>query len=122
MRASPVAKVRYITLTQGFRTVVDDEDYERFSRLSWYVSGPSLSGVRYAVHALPRWPYTVSLHREILEMPSNKTFRPYDVLVHHINGDGLDNRRANLAVVTRSQHSRLHAKSSADHTAERKGD
>lgn len=32
------------------------------------------------------------------------------IVVHHVNGDKDDNRRANLRVMSRGLHSRLHAK------------
>ena len=32
------------------------------------------------------------------------------MVVHHINGDRIDNRLSNLRIMTRSLHSKLHAK------------
>jgi hypothetical protein len=42
-------------------------------------------------------PKTIYLHRLIM-LPDN------DLVIDHINGDGLDNRRKNLRIVTKSQN------------------
>lgn len=41
--------------------------------------------------------------------PSEPRFLPRGVAVHHIDGDHLNNDRSNLAVMTHSEHHRLHA-------------
>lgn len=46
-------------------------------------------------------------HRLIMEAHLNRKLGP-DEVVHHINGDKLDNRLENLKVMTRSEHSRFH--------------
>jgi len=33
-----------------------------------------------------------------------------NIIVHHKDGDKLNNKRSNLVIMTRSKHSRLHAK------------
>lgn len=38
-------------------------------------------------------------------------------MVHHINGDGLDNRRCNLAVVTNSQNQAAHRRTNTEWTS-----
>jgi hypothetical protein len=49
---------------------------------------------------------TVSLHRYIVEKLLGRLLLPGEV-VHHINGDKLDNRPENLKVMDASEHSRL---------------
>lgn len=94
--------VARITLTQGYTALVDDEDVERVLACgSWHVSIET--GGVYAVHTqrIPGTRKTVSvrLHRFIMNAPDESD-------VDHINGDGLDNRRANLRLCTDSENQR----------------
>ena len=57
-------------------------------------------------HADPSTGY-VREHRLIVEQSIGRYLTPEEV-VHHINGDKSDNRIGNLAVMSASEHSRLH--------------
>lgn len=89
---------RLIPLTRGKFAIVDPEDFEKLSQYKWqaYRAGRTF----YAKHA--KWvngkTKTVSLHREIMQ-PSK------DLMVDHINHNGLDNRRANLRLASPLQNS-----------------
>jgi len=95
-----------IPLTRGMVTIVDDEDFETLSHSKWRASrdrntfyaertvyGSGGSGIHERVH------------RVVL---SRKIGRPLlaSEFVDHENGDGLDNRRANLRLATNSQNQR----------------
>ena len=84
--------MKLIILTQGYSTVVDDEDYEELSKYKWtYNHNYAVRGIKNNSTKSKRT--LISMHRTILQ-PSN------DLDVDHINGNGLDNRRSNLRVCT----------------------
>lgn len=68
--------------------LVDEEDFEKLNQWKWYYN----TGC--AVRGYPR---RILMHREIMGNPVGKE-------VDHINMNRLDNRRANLRIVTRSQN------------------
>jgi hypothetical protein len=89
---------RTITLTQGKAAIVDDVDYDRLAHLRWYAD--KVRNIWYARHARTGAERQRSflMHRLILGAPAGME-------VDHRNGDGLDNRRANLRLCTRAQNS-----------------
>jgi len=99
--------MRRLQLTQGYFAIVDDDDYERLSRYNWYArkSGNAV----YASRCIRRngIKTTLSLHCEILgKIPG--------LVIDHINGDGLDNRKENLRHVTTRQNAQnRHAEKSS---------
>lgn len=81
---------REIPLTRERFAIVDDADYETLAQHLWHYmtvgyAGRDEDGRR------------VLMHRAILNAPDG-------LQVDHINHDGLDNRRANLRLVTRAQN------------------
>lgn len=97
--------VAYVPLTMGYEAIIDAEDVEWVQRDNWRASierraDCSLRTV-YALrtdrsNGIKR---TLALHREILKPPPG-------LQVDHINGNGLDNRRANLRIATPAQNAR----------------
>lgn len=85
-----------IPLTRGLFALADAEDAEMLAQYSW-----SCSGGRH-VHAAARDIHAkgkhVKMHRVVMGA------KPGDI-VDHINGDPLDNRKANLRLVTAAQNS-----------------
>ena len=53
------------------------------------------------------WKGSQYLHRYLIEQHLGRKLRT-DEVVHHINGDTLDNRIENLKLMTKSEHTRLH--------------
>lgn len=85
--------VRRMGLTRGFYTVVDSADYDRLGGYTY-----RLTTWGYVKRHLPSGK-SLSLHREIMGDPPG-------LVVDHINGNTLDNRRINLRVCTGEENSR----------------
>lgn len=73
--------------------IVDDVDYPVVSRFRWCATGNGWC--EYAVCSF------FSMHKLIMGFPRGR------LVVDHINGDGLDNRRSNLQIVTQAENARL---------------
>ncbi len=82
-----------IPLTRGCVALVDDEDYERVKAHSWYAQPNHRTF--YAVTNVGRSASrrTIQMHRIIMGATRGQH-------IDHVNGDGLDNRRANLRFAT----------------------
>lgn len=79
-----------LPLSRGKTAIIDAADFDLVGHLKW-----SYSTVGYAFRGrMPGRPGTVYLHRYLMGLP--------DGVVDHINGDTLDNRRANLRVTDKS--------------------
>ena len=85
--------MKEILTTKGKVAIVDDADFAWLSQMKWYAK----EGTRtfYAVTMVGR--RHVPMHRLIMGSPKGKD-------IDHINGDGLDNRRSNLRVCSRSEN------------------
>lgn len=84
--------VVFIPLSQGQVTVIDFDDFEKVRGLKWCAQ--SRKGRFHAARYFgKKYEY---LHRYLLDAPSG-------IEVDHKNGDGLDNRRENLRLATKTQ-------------------
>ena len=97
--------MKEVPLTQGRVALVDDEDYELVSRYKWCAT--HMHGKWYAIRSVNRDGKKTSEYMHIVIAQS----RGKGMTVDHINGDGLDNRRANLRMATMQQQSHNRAKS-----------
>jgi hypothetical protein len=105
--------VKMIALSNGKSAIVDPEDYERIKDVTWSVS--TIGNTQYLMSRKMvgrKIAYTL-LHRLIMGASP-------DQLVDHINGDGLDNRKGNLRIATKSQNA-MNAKLRSDNTTGFKG-
>ena len=89
--------VREIPLSRGMVALVDDDDYDMLVSVGKWHATPGTSGTYYANRSITRpggGQTTQGMHTLISGWP----------YVDHRNGDGLDNRRANLRQATDSQN------------------
>lgn len=93
--------MRYINLTQKKKAIVDDEYYKVVSKYKWhYVDAYTPRKNGYARRQLRQGGKAIGYVRmHHLILPFKKGY-----MVDHINGNGLDNRRKNLRLVTKSQN------------------
>lgn len=92
--------MNYIPLTQGKRTLVDDEDFKELSQHKWYIGNHGYALRKTHIGSVKddtRREVTFLMHRVI-----NNT--PEGFLTDHINRNKLDNRRNNLRTVTSRQN------------------
>lgn len=92
--------MREISLTQGKVAIVDDDDYEYLSQVSWFAfwnrnafyaarSGSAVNGKR----------PLILMHRVIVQAPTG-------IQVDHRNGNTLDDRKENLRLCTHAENVR----------------
>ncbi len=84
------------------KAIVDEEDFEKVCNQVWYLMTDGKHRKRRYAQASVKSPggkwRTVMLHRVVFGL----TERTPDV--DHVDGDGLNNRRSNLRLATRSQN------------------
>ncbi len=97
-----------MVLTQGMIAQVDDEDYKYLKLFKWYAKKSKVSW--YAVRMERSCSYSMrgsktrpKDKRKTIRM-HNVIMKPGDGIVHHRDGDGLNNRRSNLEVVDLQQN------------------
>lgn len=90
---APDNGARLIPLTQGKFAVVDAEDYERLAQHKWHCR--KAKNNFYAFRRKQN--KMVSMHREIINAPEG-------LLVDHIDGNGLNNRKGNVRLCTYAQN------------------
>jgi hypothetical protein len=88
--------MKEIPLTQGKVALVDDKDFEEMSKFKWCAI--KRKHRYYAVRSSSVDPITHK--RRQTQMGAVIVNTPSDMETDHINGNGLDNRRENLRVVT----------------------
>src|SRR5215469_12640411 len=89
-----------IKLTKGYVAIVDDLDYEWVNRFNWYADDSSDTTIYAKNDSLPGRP---RMHVFLMQPKPG-----FDV--NHKDGNGLNNTRNNLQVLTRADHQRLSPK------------
>lgn len=85
--------MKKIKLTRGKVTLVDNDDFEKLSKFKWYVNFHTSTS--YAVRTRrknEKGSNMIGMHRLIMNCPKG-------LIVDHIDGNGLNNRKSNLRVV-----------------------
>ena len=109
--------MKEIILTQGYIALVDDEDFEFLSQWKWFAQRMS-----HTVYAA-RKPWVVGgkgksikifMHRIILDTPDH-------MQTDHMDGNGLNNQRSNLRVVTRRDNMLNRARWTKDNISKFRG-
>jgi len=92
---------RKIPLTQGRYAIVDPDDYPRLSKYKWRLCRTKGKHTLYAERSIRKANGKFSrllMHRQLIpDVPAG-------FVIDHINGSGLDNRRANLRLATVAQN------------------
>ena len=96
--------MKKVPLTRGLFTIVDDGDYDIVSEHNWYAHSRG-DGKFYAARRETGSRSLVLMHRQI-----NST--PADALTDHIDGDTLNNQRANLRSASALENARNQSKQS----------
>jgi hypothetical protein len=100
--------VRTVQLGKGKSTLVDEADWLIVSQLTWYAvrsdrkpaTGPEHWYARHSISKTPGQPMRcIYLHRHLIAAPTG-------MHVDHRNGDGLDNRRENIRLCTKTENKR----------------
>lgn len=93
--------MKKIPLTKGQVAIVDDADYKWLSQWKWYAGWSRTAHTFYAYRR--EWrngkKLNIAMHRQILGLEYGDP-RQGD----HVNHEGVDNRRANVRIVSRRQN------------------
>jgi hypothetical protein len=91
---------RRIPLTRGKFAIVDPDDYPELRKDRWFAvkNGATFYAKRHTRFSERVKTTFVWMHRKIMDAPDN-------LVIDHINYNGLDNRKANLRLATRKQNS-----------------
>lgn len=94
--------MKLIELTRGEYAKVDDCDYRFLMNFNWQVH--EMRGVYYTktsvvVQRSPKKMFWPSMHRMLTDFPVG-------MVVDHVNGNSLDNRRSNLRICTQAENTR----------------
>lgn len=91
--------MKIITTVSGDEVKIDDAFYGVLSRKRWYtIKGPGRTSYARTYHKGEH----LYMHRLLMNEPEGMS-------VDHIDGDGLNNQRSNLQIVTQAENVRLGA-------------
>ena len=91
--------MKRIEITHGQFALVDDEDFEELCQYKWYIRKNAYTFYAYRPGRVGNSPTTIYMHRQI--MKSQKGLE-----TDHIDGNGLNNQKANLRICTKTDNRR----------------
>jgi len=89
--------MKLIPLTRGKFAMVDDEDYDYLMQWKWFSRSNGFTDYAGRTQRCNGIQIFYSMHRDLMKTPR-------DLLVDHINGNGLNNQKANLRNCTLAQN------------------
>ena len=95
-------------------TMVDDDDFERLNKRRWWLKGDARLDVIGWAGRVNGVCKHIPMHREIMNPPRG-------LFVDHIDGNILNNQKANLRVCTGGENSRNRRKNSGEWASKYKG-
>ena len=103
-------------MSRGKYAIVDPDDYELLARYRWHAvrSRNTFYAARFGKREKGRRRKYYQMHREVMNIPNR-------MMCDHINGNGLDNRKANLRPATRAQNGWNRGKSRVESRSKYKG-
>lgn len=90
---------RHIELTRGYSTLVDSSEYDNLNSYKWYALVHTRGGYVYAIRDIQ-----VNKKKVGIRMHRHLTNAGRGMVVDHINGNTLDNRKENLRVCNNKQN------------------
>jgi hypothetical protein len=90
-----------IQLTQGKVAIVDDEDFDYLNQFKW-LARKSRNNNYYA----GRYFYIKKCHRIYISMHTDIVKPNKNLMIDHVNNNGLDNRKINLRLCTNAENMR----------------
>ncbi len=88
-----------IELTQGKYALIDDEDFDYFNNWKWYASKSKRTFYAKRNVYTNKKGTTIKMHREILGLTKEDKIQ-----VDHKDGNGLNNQKSNLRIVTQNEN------------------
>jgi len=92
-----VDNTAYVTLTQGYKAIIDISDVDKISNFNWHACVKDHAVYAFRGGQLNKIKFRIPMHHVILPLIDG-----YEV--DHINLDTLDNRFSNLRYATRQQN------------------